>query len=245
MDIDAPRRDFTKTDAGRYLVSFLMMRIAIGVLGIALPVVLVVVDVTVFHNGAHGSLSAYYYSGVRDVFVGMLCAIAIFLVCYKVATRGRENLAATVAGVAVLGVALLPTHRPSGSLAATTPLQDWLTESNTATVHYICAFVFISLLAVLSYYFGLREGKRPPRSNARSPRFWRSFHIGCAVVIGIAVVYMFVTTRFDVWDDYSLLIGETVAVWAFGVSWLMKGFELNVFRDLRTRPAGPPEPGRP
>ena len=30
--------------------------------------------------------------------------------------------------------------------------------------------------------------------------------------------------------DRTLLIGETVAVWAFGASWLAKGLELDVLR---------------
>lgn len=30
-----------------------------------------------------GSLSAYYHSGIRDLFVGSLCVTAVFLITYK------------------------------------------------------------------------------------------------------------------------------------------------------------------
>jgi hypothetical protein len=69
----------TAPQAKRYVRSYLIMRVAIGALGIALPVVLVLGEPLLFDGQPfpRGSLSAYYYSGVREVFVGALCAIGV------------------------------------------------------------------------------------------------------------------------------------------------------------------------
>ena len=60
------------------LRSYLSMRTGVGVLGTALPLLLLLGD-WFFVQGtpsARGSLSAYYYSGMRDIFVGCLCVTA-------------------------------------------------------------------------------------------------------------------------------------------------------------------------
>jgi hypothetical protein len=62
----------TDPDSARYVRSYLVMRIFIGALGVALPFMLVLSDGLAFDGDPfpHGSLSAYYYSGARELFVG-------------------------------------------------------------------------------------------------------------------------------------------------------------------------------
>ena len=57
-----------------------------------------------------GSLSAYYYSGVRELFVGGLCAIGVFLVIYKLPDFTRESFSSCFAGLAAVVVAVFPTE---------------------------------------------------------------------------------------------------------------------------------------
>ena len=73
------------------------MRVAVEVLGIAVPLLLVFGEPLLFDGQPflRGSLGAYYYSGVRELFVGALCAIGVFLLTYKVAERSRENRLST------------------------------------------------------------------------------------------------------------------------------------------------------
>lgn len=222
------------TDPGtaRYVRSFLIMRVLVGALGVALPFALVLIDGVWFDGDPfpRTSLSAYYYSGVRELFVGSLSAIGVFLIAYKVAEVNLDNSLSLLAGVAVLGVALFPTGRPAETVRLM-PLQDRLGESLVSAIHYGAAVVFIVSLAVISYFFGKREGKRPPTPNRRrSPRFWRDFHWACAGVIAAALVWILVTELWDVGPDKSLLYGEAVSVCAFGVSWLWKGLELDMLR---------------
>ena len=74
--------------------------------------------------------------------------------------------------------------------------------------------LFIGLLAVLSYFFGVR-----------SPSGWRRFHWTCTLVLVLAVVWIVVTLSVGV-PHRALLYGEWACAWAFGASWLAKGAEL-------------------
>jgi hypothetical protein len=238
--VDAPQRPSSDQDQAAdnlrsrilYLRSFLLMRTLIGVMGVLLPVTLLLGDGFLFEGGKpRGSLSAYYYSGMRDVFVSCLCVTAFFLIFYKFFERNLENTLSAVAGVAAVGVALFPTGRP-GDAGPTSPLQDRLGEAVVQQVHYGCAVTFILCLGVISYFFGRREGARTQRRDGHrarfSPGFWRSFHYGCAAGIAAAVAYIALTEVFGWPDAYSIVIGETAAVLCFGASWLAKGLEIDV-----------------
>ena len=170
------------------------------------------------------------YSGVREVFVGALAAIGGFLLTYKVAEINLDNTLSFIAGAAVGCVALFPTDRPKTGVGMT-PLQARWGESTVATIHYVSAAIFITSLAVLSYYFGNREGARTPApGQQRSPRFWKTFHWACAGAIAFALLWMLADAAFGWGPRRVLLYGETLSVIAFGVSWLFKGLERDMFR---------------
>jgi hypothetical protein len=218
-------------DATRYVRAYLLMRVLVGVIAVALPFALMLIDGLWFDGNRfpRTSLSAYYYSGVRELFVGALSATGVFLIAYKVAEVNLDNTLSLLAGIAVLGVALFPTDTPNDRVPLT-PLQDKLGETVVATVHYVSATVFIVALGVISYYFGRREGARAPVAGNRPPAFWRGFHWACAGVIGAALLFILVTEVFGTGPAESLLIGEALSVWAFGVSWLWKGLEVDMLR---------------
>ena len=222
----------TDPELARYVRSYLIMRVVIGGLGIALPFVLVFVDGVVLDGDPIPltSLSAYYYSGARELFVGTLCATGVFLITYKVAERNLDNTLSLAAGFAVLVVALFPTGLPK-DVVVLTPLQDWLGEPVVEWVHFIAAVTFIVSLAVISYFFGKREGARPlQEGKRRSRRFWQRYHWACAGAIAAALVWIALTEVTGWGPNESLLYGEAVSAWAFGASWLWKGLELDMLR---------------
>jgi hypothetical protein len=138
------------------------------------------------------SLSAYYYSGVRDVLVGTICAIGVFLIAYKVAESSLDNTLSIVGGVTAAAVAVFPPRLPADRVLS--PLQQHLGEDLCAQLHFVAAAVFIVALAILSALFGVREGRRPARVGRRPPSFWRVYHWVCASVIGIALLWMGLTS---------------------------------------------------
>lgn len=206
-----------------YRKSYLLLRVVIGVMGIALPLALFLGD-WLFLAGSpapRGSLSAYYHSGMRDVFVGILCVVGIFLITYRVEDYKWDNRLSTFAGVLALGVAIFPTGAPPGRQ---TELQKALGETVVAWIHFSSAALFILLLAAIGFNFGWREKQKPSL---------RLFHWACAGTIIFALLFIAVTKVFGFVDDYSLLIGETVAVVAFGLSWLVKGHPVQLIKTAQ------------
>ena len=214
-------------EASWYVRSFLWMRIWIGILGVVMPLWLVFEDKLAFDGDPfpRDSLSGYYYSGMRDVFVGTICAIGVFLFTYKISERNLDNVASFLAGLAAAFVALCPTGPPE-SVSTLTPLQEWWGETTVKVIHFVAAGVFIGCLALLTYFFGVREGKRPRRPGRRSPKFWQWYHWACTSAMVLAILWIVVTMAVG-WPPKALLAGEWLAVWAFGASWFMKGAELD------------------
>jgi hypothetical membrane protein len=223
-----------------YVRSYLLERAIIGFIGITLPIVLIVGDHLLGPNAPflRSALSDYYYAGTRDVFVGAMFSVGVFLVTYKIFERSISNLLTIISGLSAFAIGLFPTTRPDGVNISLTPLQLRLTEATVGRVHIISSGIFIVSLAIMSFLFGLQEGRRPqqrPTGRAMlSPRFWRWFHWTIALVILVAVTVTTWATDHHTFPR-ARLIGEVVAVSAFGLSWLAKGLELDVLLGARSR----------
>jgi hypothetical protein len=111
------------------VISYLTLRKAIGIIGLLLPIVLIVGKILYFQDpGIQDSISGYYYTDMRDVLVGSLCPIGVFLLSYKgydapggprrrrLLGRSTDFLASSVAGIGAIGVALFPTQNNSATL---------------------------------------------------------------------------------------------------------------------------------
>jgi hypothetical protein len=133
------RADDLSGDAHRQLI---------GWIGLLLPALLVAIAIE--RDGLERwrsleSISAYYYTGAVAAFVGMLVALALFLLTY----RGFDNpyqkadrAVAITAGVAALGVAFFPTEAPAG----VAPLAWW--TRTTGVVHHAFAVVLFAMFAL-------------------------------------------------------------------------------------------------
>jgi hypothetical protein len=230
-----------------YIASYLRLRIVVGLLGISLPVVLLLGEFFLLAGsvGARESMSAYYHSGMRDVFVGSLWTIGFFLLTYGVAAEPWENVLTSVAGVAAVVVAIFPTALPAvcDSVPAPqnpvcgsgpTPLQLALHESTVSFIHVSGAIVFFGILGVTCYNYGRDELLHPSVTGRRSPRFWRAFHWTCAGIIAASIAAIAGCHLLQVFEDHINLVGEAVMCLAFGTSWLAKGLDLPLLA-ARTR----------
>jgi len=108
----------TRSPEDTLVHSYLFLRRAIGLIGLGLPAVLIIGKLIVQGGGLQDSISSYFYTDMRGVFVGSMCAVGAFLLSY----RGYDvidDVAGNLAGVAAVGVALFPTAPadPSGTAA--------------------------------------------------------------------------------------------------------------------------------
>jgi hypothetical protein len=218
-----------------YARSYLLHRAIVGVLGILLPLGLIVAEA--FLDGSvlsRGSLSAYYHTSARDLFVGTLCVIGVLLITYLAGQPDTKDFwLSLVAGIAVLLVVAFPTARPDlddgaaacGSLPVPpgcAPVQQRLGELPVAVVHFVAAAIFIVSLALLCFLFAARE-----RRHLHNDGLAR-FLAGCGWTIFLAIAWIVVGTWLDltIWQLTPLYLGEVVAVWAFGAAWLVKSRHL-------------------
>jgi hypothetical protein len=146
------------SDEANYVLSYKGLRKAIGIIGIALPIGLLVGKPLVDGGGMLGSISAYYYSGMRNYFVGIMCALAVFFFSYRYAPR--DNFLSTLTSLFALGVAFFPTA-PRGTDIT------W-----TAWLHFACAVLFFLTLAYFAYFIftlpPLPKEKLEPRKRLRN-----------------------------------------------------------------------------
>ena len=204
--------------------NFLVLRLFIGALGIALPILLVFIG-----HGLDGdpwvrnSLSIYYYSGVGAIFVGVLTTIGFFLIAYRLIDVNLENALSIAAGACVLAVVMFPTGRPNKGTDLR-PVQDWLGESAVGKIHLTAAALFIVFIGLISLIFGARERDRH-RKTPDDGRMWWG-HVVCTGVIWLGGLWILATRDFLFGGPrWSVFAGEFVAFLAFGVSWLVKGAE--------------------
>jgi hypothetical protein len=231
-----------------HMQSYLLIRTVVGILGLALPFLLWWGDDAFLVGSARlrGSLSTYYHTSMRDLFVGGLCVIGFLLITYMAGGwRLPEFWLSSLAGLAVIVVAFFPTDRPGfrrGDAVCgrdafpvpdgCSPMQTRLGEGLTASIHYTAAAVFIASLAVICLYFAQQERAGGHMGGAR-------LHWTCAGLIVAAGVWIVLGRiwRLEILDVTPLYVGEVVSVWSFSASWLAKGKDIKkapVPRILRT-----------
>lgn len=195
------------------VISYLTLRKAIGIIGLLLPFVLSLGKLVIDGPGLETSISAYYYTSLGNVLVGSLCAIGVFLMSYRGYDR-RDEIAGKLACVFAVTAALFPT----------TP-KDTLTGSWTSPIHFIGATLLFLTLA----YFSLRLFRRtdptkPPtlQKIKRNKVYTVCGYLILAAIAGAGVSFAFRTAPF--FQHYKPVFWfESLAVVAFGVSWLTKG----------------------
>ncbi|MBA7568896.1 hypothetical protein ES708_10633 [subsurface metagenome] len=190
--------------------TYLGLRRAVGLIGILMPFTLMLGNFFIFKGEiVLRSISRYYHSDMRNVFVAALCAMALFLFFYSGYGR-RERWAGILAGILTLGVVFFPT-----TLEGPTDL--------IGRLHYTCAALLFLLLAAISLFHF-------PRKRAGSGKHVTDkIQVICgllmvACVIAIVLYYAFI--RVDGLETCFVFVAETVALVAFGVSWLTEGFDL-------------------
>jgi hypothetical protein len=195
--------------------SFLYLRRGIGVIGLALPFVLVFGhDLAVGRWEWRESMSSYYYTDMRNILVGAVCAIGVVLFCYRY--DALDNVLSNIAGVCAVGVALFPTASEHPSP----------TGQVVSVLHAISA---ATLLLIFAWFcFGLFTRADPVvGQTARKTARNRIYRI-CGTIIVIAVALAVVGESPLVHEGFRdavhpLLWCEWAAVAAFGAAWLIKG----------------------
>ena len=197
------------------LISTLTLRRAIGLIGAAFPFVMAAGGLLLGAREILDSISAYYHTGMRDIFVGALCAIGIFLLCYK-GYELKDRIAAITAGAGSIGTALLPTALSDEPVGA---------EKLLGILHWAFAAVFLLSLTYIAIGLFTKKSATPtPRKLARN-RVYRICGWTMAACLVLLLIYSVLPpdAKAALKPLHPVFVLESLAVFSFGFTWLTKG----------------------
>lgn len=196
-----------------YIVeTYFVLRMVIAVGAIGLPIALVVWAAADPRVEFVDSLSAFYYTPARGLFVGTLVAIGVALVAYRGYTRG-ENWLLNAAGVLAIVVGLFPTEDPAiPGLNA------------VSVVHAVAAVSFFVLAALSIVFYGEETLDSIPNPELRQ-RYRLSYRMLVVLVLLFPALALVIAWLLD--PTLWLFLVETAALYAFATFWIVKTYELS------------------
>jgi hypothetical protein len=221
------------------VISYMTLRKMVGNLGILLPVLVVAGGELMPAREVRDSISAYYYSNMRDLFVGLLCMVGVFLYSYK-GYDWIDDLLTSLSGLLALGVALFPTRSGETVTIAVGIFQ--LNDFVSSFVHYTCATLLFVLLASISTFLFTRTAD--PRTMTKQKKARNHVYRVCGGIMFAALLLggVFSLPILErAAPPHLLLVVETICLWAFGISWLVKGEAIlsdEVQAGLESSPGG-------
>jgi hypothetical protein len=256
-----------RQDKNELIISYMFLRKTVGWIGTLLPVVLIAGNVIFFTTSLPGSMSGYYYTHMRDVFVGALCALGVFLVAYAGYDQ-MDRWITNIAGLGAIGVAFFPTKPPTcpaGTRTCPVPEVRQLSAAQQAVgdIHLFFAaatFIALGLMALRFAKSAETPGGQTRMSLIRHELGWarlcddqeqpkkrrNTVYRACGVTILCCVLLAAASNLLPASVKAHrpwLFVFEALAVFAFGFSWFVKGQTLlPPFKDS-PQPALP-QPGQ-
>jgi hypothetical protein len=206
---------------GHVVISYKNLRRLIGILGIALPAICLT---GFLFTGAsiQPSISHYYYTNVRDAFIGIMIGVSMFLITYDGYTK-IDDWITNFTGFFGLGIALCPClylANPSihvGFFNLSSNVSDY--------IHLTCAILFFTLLAYNSIFLFTKTGADEKMTANKKKR--NILFVICGIVMFGSLVTMIILRWALEEPAFSskpiVFILESLMLTAFGVSWLVKG----------------------
>ena len=205
----------TSTETGGVVATYLLLRKAIGWIGTLLPIVVIAGDAAFSSGPLPNSLSDYYYTPMRNILVGSLCVLGVFLVLYDVSVRA-DRWITNAAGVGVLGVAFLPGSPPVPHLTTS--------QEVIGNLHvFFAAIAFVGLAATMwRFAAAISDGPDAPPPSPRAAVLYRAsacVMLGFVIASGVAILLPLSVQN----STLAIYDFEALAIFTFGVTWLVKG----------------------
>jgi len=196
------------------VLSYLDLRKAVGFVAIGLPFVLAIGWWLFDGHVLESSISSYYYTGMRNLFVGSLCAISMFML----GCRGydwQDEVAGMFSALCALGVAFFPTTPASGATQY---------QKDIGIAHYaFAALLFLTLAYFCLKLFKMTAADRKPtrKKLQRNLVYTICGYVILASILTIVILKWRNVAHFG--KIGTVFIFETTSLLAFGTAWLVKG----------------------
>lgn len=233
------------------VISYHKIRRSVGIIGMLLPFTLwllnsIINDSKILnnsfwiifekpyvpHDNLKDSISHFYYSTVGELFTGALCAVSLFLFCYRGYDKPKtgkyhfipgdsfmSNLAATMA--------LLVVIFPTDSVPLSDNFRAFVSSKNAGYIHYTAAALFFTTLSIISFV-NFRRTKDPKHfGKMKSHPIYKK----CAIIM-MSCMFILISIFILNWmkintswvETYNITYWlETIMLLAFGISWVIKG----------------------
>ncbi len=205
--------------------TYLKLRTNVGILAVTLPVIVWLVHFILTKEGVLGSISAYYHTEMRNVFVGIFSVIGFFLLTYDPGFvnpkyRGKNDHRLGIwAGICAILVGIFPTAPNIEQLS--------LSDKWFDGIHLMAVSILLILLIYFSIWlFTLGDTSDPAKKKRNNVYVWSGVVMAICVLMmalyaGINMVNSEIISSLKVYNPIFWL--EGVALIAFGTSWFVKG----------------------
>jgi len=213
------------------LNTYTYLRLGMAGIGIIFPLVLWWVGL-IFGVSFQASISSYYHTPMRDVFVGSLITIGSLLWFYQGFTK-KENFALNCAGILAIVVGLTPTAfvenvgQVKCETFTTFPMRG-ISEMAASYIHGISALLFfIAIIYVCIFRSNDTLKKQGLNLNYERIKFYQRIYyfLGAGMIIfplASALLLHFLKEANSI-----IYFVEVAAVWVFSTYWLVKTREIH------------------
>ncbi|MDN4064507.1 MULTISPECIES: cytochrome d ubiquinol oxidase subunit II [Ralstonia solanacearum species complex] len=209
------------------LISDHALQQTVGWIALLMPVTVRVFALAFDHIWTTNSISAYYYTSLRDVFVGSLAVGGLVLAFFRTG-HPRDRWVTISAGVSAIGIGLFPmgiipsaiTPQQAATPDAEARLIDALQHGPHGPLGY--HFYFVGAFFLLAFYlvtFGFRVNTPANPTPQKRRRNW--VYVICGCLMGFA--FGWIAMLWLLGGEASIFWPETLAVMSFAGAWLVKG----------------------
>ena len=215
-----------RTAKNPVVLSYLALRKGVGFVAFGLPFA-VSIPYCLVHHALESSISGYYYTGTRNLFVGSLCAISMFMLGCRGYDR-RDEVAGLFSAICALGVAFFPTAPDYSATHRQYVIGD---------IHYtFAAMLFLTLAYFCLFLFRMTAAGKEITPEKRTRN---RIYLVCGWIIIASIALLALVKRFK--GQYlfgqigTAFFFESTALLAFGTAWMVKGetFLKDVVRPAR------------
>ena len=220
----ANKSNTQKEEENALVISFLALRQSIGYAGIGVPFIMAIGSVIAGGcNEIQESISAYYHTVMRDVFVAILSAIAFFLYSYK-GYDAKDKVLSKLAALFAVGIALFSCDV---DLKTNCYIEPVSVNALAGRLHIFFAVLFFLVLTYLSLFQFTKTDDAKTMTTRKKSRN-RIYRICGFVMLGsifmIALYWFWLESSFpNLGRLKPVFFLESLALTAFGISWLVKG----------------------
>lgn len=213
------------------IISYYTMRRAIGILGISLPLILLAG--AFFLGGCKEvqySISTYYHTNMRNIFVGFNCAVAFFLFAYR-GHDWRDNLAGYMGCLFALGLAFLPCSIGSAPESCLIPVPNQ--QVLVGKLHNLCALSYFIILIVYTLFLfpkthmDMVTGEKMFMGRQKKRRNVIYYICGALMSSSLLLIILYIWFGSNLYPglkEYNPVFWlESMVLFSFGITWLTKG----------------------